>query len=522
MARYRPLGNPLDAWLRTLRSMRGRGLAEDRGQAALRHAIELALFRVPARQREIVRRYDLRGEPAAKVQVALGISARQFYRDRRAALNELRTLLPSLLTPRSPVAASLSAPRRLMGEQSDAMLSSRANARSLAQSGSEECFAVLRRLACNSTDPGVRADLLLELAEAALDFDDDATAHDAVDSVVGALNDRRAEVPGLDEYLVARLTRAKARLTKSYPDAIVKLTEALAWLRRSLAAAPEATDARAALLATLGDMAILDFEAGNFTSARLASTEAVRFIESFSLWTGPRALEVVAMDATIDACLSGYTGSAISTVSSLLRRAVDSAWSATASRLGADLIGLYGVSGECGVALRWYERAWPTALKTARPRDRWSMMVEAAGSCIAGGAPRKALAILSHAHGAGRRRPRRDVPTWHAFVASSLLQLGENAKALEEAQASLRGYEEQCVGRGMSDAHRLIAKSYARLGDMAAAREHIREAGRLTERYGTAEGLLCTLNAQAEILPSTRVKADAIELEQLLRSRAQV
>jgi len=72
----------------------------------------------------------------------------------------------------------------------------------------------------------------------------------------------------------------------------------------------------------------------------------------------------------------------------------------------------------------------------------------------------------------------------------------------------------------MGDAHRLIAKSYARLGDLSAGREHIAEARRLSERYGMPAGLLCTLNAQAEILRSPALKADALELERLVRSRA--
>jgi hypothetical protein len=72
----------------------------------------------------------------------------------------------------------------------------------------------------------------------------------------------------------------------------------------------------------------------------------------------------------------------------------------------------------------------------------------------------------------------------------------------------------------MGDAHRLIAKSCAKLGDVAAAREHIDEARRLSERYGVLEGLLCTLHAQAEILHRPKIEAEAQELERLLRSRA--
>lgn len=519
MARRPNLDNPLVAWRRALRGLRSGRLAEDPRHAALRQSIEIALFRVPARQREVVWRYDLSGEPAVEIQRALGISARQFFRDRRAALTELRTHLPNLMAPQPAIPAAPAMPSRLMTDACDATLSARACARSLAQTGNAQCFGVLQELARNATDPSARTDLLLELAEIALDFDDDSTARNAVKSITHVGNDTGKLTPGLAEYLSARLARAEARLTEPYPDAAAKLRVAVAWLRRTLAASPDAVDAHAALSETLGDMAVLDFEAGNFTSARAASAEAVRVIESFALWTRPRALEIMAMDADLEACLSGYMGSAIATVSSLLRRAVDSAWSATASRLGADLVGLYGSSGDCGSALRWYGRMWPVAVKSARPRDRWSLTVEAAGTYATAGRPREALAILSHAEGTARCPPRA-VPARHAFVASSLLQLGENAKALDEARAALRGFVARRAGRGMSDAHRLIAKSYAKLGDLAAARDHIGEARRLSDRCGMPEGLLCTLNAQAEILGSPALKADALELERLLRGRA--
>lgn len=520
MARRPNLDNPLVAWRRTLRGLRSAGrLADDGRNAALRHGIEIALFRVPARQREVVRRYDLCGEPAVEIQRALGISARQFFRDRRAALTELRVHLPSLMAPRPAVPAAPAASRP-MTDASDATLSGRASARSLAQTGNAQCLDVLCELARNTADPGARMDLLLEVAELALDFDDDGAARNAVESMMSVGNDTSKFVPGLAEYLSARLARAEARLTETYPDAVAKLREAVAWLRRSLALSPDAIDAHSALLETLGDMAVLDFEAGNFTSARAASAQAVRVIETFALWTRPRTLEILAMDAALDACLSGHTGSAIAKVSSLLRRAVDSAWSATASRVGADLIGLYGSSGECAYALRWYGRIWPVALKSARPADRWSLTVEAAETYAAAGRPREALAILGRAGGAASCPPR-GVPARHAFVASSLLQLGENAKALDEARAALRGYEARRSGRGMGDAHRLIAKSYARLGNLAAAREHISEARPLSERYGMPEGLLCTLNAQAEILRSAALKTQALELERLLRGRVQ-
>jgi hypothetical protein len=520
MARRPNLSNPLVAWRRALRVLRGGGrLAEDPSHAALRDSIEIALYRLPARQREVVRRYDLTGEPAVEIQRALGISARQFFRDRRAALTKLRAQLPNPIAPRPAESAAPAVPPSPTTKVCDAMVSARASARSLAQTGNAQCLDVLRELARYATDPSARTELFLELAELALDFDDDNSARTALESVLHVDNDAGKLTPGLAEYFSARLARSEARLTESYPDAAMKLREAVAWLRCSLAASPDAIDAHAALLETLGDIAILDFQAGSFASARAASAEAVRVIETFALWMRPRALEIMAVDAYVDACLSGHMSAAIAKVSSLLQRAADSGWSATASRLGGDLIGLYGASGECGSALLWYGRMWPVALKSARPGDRWHMSVEAAGSYVAVRRPRGALGILRHTMSAAGCPPR-SVPARHAFVASSLLQLGENAKGLDEASAALRGYSASRAGRGMGDAHRLLAKSYAGLGDLGAAREHIGEARRLSERYGLPEGLLCTLNAQADIHRSPSLKAEARELERLLHGRA--
>jgi hypothetical protein len=82
------------------------------------------------------------------------------------------------------------------------------------------------------------------------------------------------------------------------------------------------------------------------------------------------------MHATLNACFRG--AAAIATVFSLLRRAVDSAWSATASRLGADLAGLHGVSGEYDLAIRCFRQMAPASRGRTRPSDVWNLTIEAA------------------------------------------------------------------------------------------------------------------------------------------------
>jgi tetratricopeptide (TPR) repeat protein len=518
MARQSSQANPLVILRRSLRELRNEPQpAADPCRATLRDSVEIALFRLPQRQREIVRRYDLYGEPALEIQRALAISPRQFFRDRRAALTALRAHLPYVITFRPTTSPRVEA-AHFTTNAGDAALVRRAFARSLAQAGNAHCLQVLDDLAQTVAEPSARADLLLEVAELATDYDDEPAARRALASAVRVLDGAGEVETGLGEYLNGRAARAQARLIESWPEASQKFLEAVAWLRRS-AIFSNAIEANVALVETLGDIALLDFEAGSFTSARAASSQAVRIVEAFGIWTRPRSLEILAADACLDACLSGHSAAAIATISSLVRRAAESGWSATASRLGADLVGLHAISGKGSEAIRWYERMWPVALEGARPNDRWRLTVEAAGTYAMMRRPYESLTTLSRAK-PGVGCPSAGVPSRHAFAAAALQQLGEHAKALDEARAALHGYVARHAGRGMSDAHRLIARSYAKLCDAQAAQEHIAEARRLSERYAMPEGLLCTVGAQAEILRSPALKAEAFELERVLHSQS--
>ena len=89
MARKSDRDDPLSAVRRLLRELRTSRSPAVRRREGLLGAVEIALFRLPPRQREIVRRYDLAGENAGDVQRALALSPRQFFRDRRQALTFL-------------------------------------------------------------------------------------------------------------------------------------------------------------------------------------------------------------------------------------------------------------------------------------------------------------------------------------------------------------------------------------------------------------------------------------------------
>jgi tetratricopeptide (TPR) repeat protein len=225
------------------------------------------------------------------------------------------------------------------------------------------------------------------------------------------------------------------------------------------------------------------------------------------------------MHSAIDACVSGRTRAAIADVTSLLDLAVDSGWSSTACRLGADLVGLNAICGEYDEAIRWYQHLMPFAYRGARPSDRANLAMEAAHSYTMAGRSREALAILGYAR-PENGCPSNEVPSWHAVAGAALANLGDDAAAIAEARSALVGYSSRGVARGVGDAHHLLAVCHARRGDARRAREHIGEARRLVERYGVPYALLLTLVSEAAIVRSEQARSNAIEYGRLLQRLA--
>jgi tetratricopeptide (TPR) repeat protein len=510
MARRSDREDPLSEIRRSLRRLRA-APGTQRG-TALRGSVEIALFRLPSRQQAILRRYDLNGERAPKIQCELGLSPRQFFRDRRAGLALLSTYVfePEHVPKAANVHAALEVP-------SEAGIAARVFARGLAQTGDTRCLDVLRDLAATAHEPVDRADLLLELADTAADCSNEqvaAKAMAAASFLVSSIRDMQA-----GELLRGRLARVRARLSQSLDDALLLVAEALTILRASVAGGDTGSESASALVDALGDAALLHFSLGAYARARAASLEAVALIDAFALRSRPKALEILAMHAAIEACVGGRASAAIAEVTSLLRLAVDSGWSSTACRLGADVVGLNAICGDYDEAIRWYQRLMPFSQGGTRPSDRANLAMEAAHSYTMAGRSREALAILGYVR-PENGCPRNELPSWHAVTGAALANLGDGAAAIAEARSALSGYTSRGVERGVGDAHHLLAVCHARRGDERRAREHIGEARRLVERYGVPYALLLTLVSEAAIVRSAAARNDAIEYGRLLQRLA--
>ncbi|MGA8098253.1 MAG: hypothetical protein WB810_06290 [Candidatus Cybelea sp.] len=517
MARRPDRDDPLASVRRLLRDLRGGARFAAGPQAG---AIEVALYRLPTRQREIVRRYDLAGETRARVQRELSLSPRQFFRDRRAALEKLSEYLFQRDGPScDSLALDTEAHQRGIVVR-EALVVRRALARSLCYAGSIEGLRVLRELTEQVVEPDARAEALLDLAQAAADYQDEAIGSQALRSAAAIVDSATDLASERDAYLGGRLAHLQARGCELRADAARRYRRAILLLRRSVGTDPSCMAARFALADALGDLALHHFDQGAFPAARAASSEAAELIAAFALSAKPKALEVLAMDAVLDACISARTHAAIDAVAALLLRAIEAGWCAAACRLGTYMVGLNGICGDYEEAIQWYQRMSSVFSDTARPIDRSNLAGEVAHAYTMTGRAVEALSALNYGSSdAECAEP--DAPGRHAYAAAALQRLGRDASALREAREALGGYSTLDQARGSADAHRLIALSLAKLGNKSAATEHLLEAQRLTESNGTPYALLRLLVAKADISGSAAIRTEAIEFAHLLRRLAQ-
>jgi tetratricopeptide (TPR) repeat protein len=498
-----------------------------RQEAALR-VVRSALFRLPERQRELIRRHDLEGEPADALQHSLGLSARQYYRDRRAGLAALsRYLLGTAAWPGDrtvPAAFAAEPPPRppeigasvALLPHSNGEFVRQAYARSLFQSGDIACLDVLADLARAVTDPQRRAGLLLDLSEMAFEFDRQDLSRGARRTAIRIVEETQPFDEGDADLLRGRIARLGANYVGTLSEAEQLYTQSLAHLRRSLRSSPMRVDARAQIALTLGDVALSKFGNGAFAEARSASAEACDIIRCSGLWTLPRALEIVAVNRTLEAVVTGRVSVAVQRLVELLELAIELGNSSVAGLVGALMVGLNSTRGKYEEAVRWYDRLASPVACGMRLTDRAHLAMEAAHALSMVGRSAEALEILGYGR-AETEWPLVETASRHVTIGQVLVRAGNPTAALAEGQAARRDYEANQVARGLGNAHRLIAICYGRLGDLDRAKDHVREAQRLAETNGTHYDLLRTLVAKAEIVQSRTVKAEAIEFAQMLR-----
>lgn len=490
-------------------------LPPDKRQPVMLSIVRLALYRLSPRQREVLRRYDIDGEPAARVQSALGLSPRQFFRDRRVALAQLTDDLLGATPPQlDGQAPPLTDERTVRAVAEDARVAPRTLARSLEQSGSDACVGVLWDLARQVTEPAQRVALMLDTADLAADYERRDVVLQAEHAATTTLECEALD-EGIRELLIGRRARVRARLAAWGRPALALYPVAIDQLRRCVARDPANVEARWALTNALGDFGLLHFGFGAFVEARYAATEAADLINEFGFMSRPRSLELLAFEGSLAACFCGTMRASIEQTTRLLAQAIDAGWCATACRLGTILVDLNAIRGTFEEAVRWHLRMAALPMMGGRPLDRTDVFMQAAQAYTMLRRPGEALQLLSEIRPGNGCPPSKET-TWHALASAALERGGRDAEALREAQIALAGYTERQTARGIGDGHRLVAVSAWKLGDAGTAREHIREAQRLVDRYGTPYAMLRTLVARSAIENDLALKRDAVDLARML------
>ena len=412
-----------------------------------------------ARQRAIVTRCDLRGEKHAKVANDLGVSLREFYRERRRAFERLLVSIPSNLAVRERSAPSL--PTRF-----ELDLDHVANLRLVGDFGA--AFAKLERIAyeSSSAEDGVRA--FCYGVEIAADVGDDERARRFFERAI----ERASEIASDCEVAPVDLDVQMASAYVGWQDA--DLTHSSESLDRAARAVDrlQLTADRREIRSAVGVL---------FRCAELA---CLRGDAAGALASLGRARGLLDRLRHKPPSLLGHLFFELSMVQALvvggMSRAIEYALEALdIFESGQDPAGIAGATGmlcshltACGDFAR-AKHFGQTALQLARAtNNRAEVADKALILSLAeslGGDPHQGLALAREgcavAHG-GLFEVRGPLATAEAY-----LRLGEPSEALAASERVARYARARGMERYSGTASRVAADAHRALGNLAAARD---------------------------------------------------
>ena len=488
-ALYRQLAQPFD----------------DPAGRSLRRSIDVQLQRLSPRRRAILARYELSGEPLESIARDLGLSRRQFFRDRQAGLAALAELLTTIPREES-LAPPLARPPIAFGaEHASLMQSVIAGLRYAGEA--DAALARLRDLAGGSPSRDVRLDALLQSAEIARDYGDRASARATLEQLARA---GMLEGP-CDAVTAARILMIESDLAADCDRAIALNERAAYELTQSLrfeASCP-------ALLVLVECLCMLshDYErASRNCEAMDAASRAVDLVERARLDTLPAGVAARVALAYQRARQFSDVGAVLATLREPLARSLAAGWFTLAAQIGVACLSLSVTRSRYGDALRWYD--WLSSVSADRlpAFERKTLVYDGAHALVMMRHASTAIAALDGSHDEGYVY----VPSVKIRRAEALEALGDVRGAIDDASAALAGSERAHYVKGIARAKRVLASCYAAIGQTRLARTHIAECIELTEQSQSPYDLLRARVTQAHVLRDDGVRATAIELARLL------
>jgi tetratricopeptide (TPR) repeat protein len=507
----RDIRNP--ARLRTNRLATRVCSVEPSGLAStLRQAVEVSLYRLPSRQREIVRRYDLSGEPVGETCKALAVSRRQFFRDHRAALRRLATFMLQSTEGTPGVGMDGCASVEIPIRSSMPLSMIRTLVAGLRNAGAyDEAIAVLRRACLIHDRPLARIELWVDLAEIAHERGDAVTAANALERARRTIDVERA---GPGPVLTARISLVDGQLASSHLERRTIYHKALALLRATAERWESVSEGGAVLVKTLHALSLSDDHRGDWVAAREAARAAASEARRFGLEETPLGLVVKANHVMRDARQFGDVDAALRPLRDGLSLALRNGWVQGAGDIVVHFVNVNLMRSRYSQALEW--KAWISSVDPARftARTRNFLAVDIAHALTMLGRPEQALMALQSGSDeglafAGARE------YWRA---EALRASGNVGEALALASRALDGAADADSGKGKARTKRLLASCHNALGHGRFAHKTLSECLELSSSYVSPYDLLLTMAVARQIGRTT--KSDERRLALLLRGCA--
>ncbi len=474
--------------------------------ASLRRSIDVQLQRLSTRRRAVILRYEMNREAPEIVAADLGLSRRQFFRDRRAALATLAELLTSM--PCDDLASGQERERTPITVADDRASLAQSAIAGLRHAG-EAKLAVerLRELVEDAPSRGARIDALLQVAEISRDYGHRDVARD----IVRRLGEFGAIGEACDDVTAARVLMVESDLAADCDHAIALNERAVARLSERLRTEPSC----AALTLLVECLGILshDYErASQNGKAMEAATRAVKLVDAHRLESFPIAVAARVALAYQRARQFSDVGAALATLHEPLVRSLAAGWFTLAAQIGVACLSLSVTRARYGDALRWFDWLSSAGAERLPAFERKTLVYDGAHALVMMRRARTAIEALD----ASRDEGYVYAPSVKIRRAEALEALGDLRGAIRDAAGALEGSERAHYVKGVARAKRVLASCHAGTGQARLARSHIAECLELTEPAQSPYDLLRARVTQANILRDDRLRDAAVELARLL------
>jgi tetratricopeptide (TPR) repeat protein len=476
--------------------------------AAFQAALASSLHRLPARQHEIVRRYDLEREGVDSICASMALSRRQFFRDHRAAIQCLTRLMVPGAAP-TVQRADKQAARPLVFEASPLRLPIISVANGLRNVGAyQEAIDVLARH-CNTVEAApAKVEALLEIADIAAECGDSQRSQAAIREAK-AVAQQVTRSP--DPLCEARFQLAEGQTAASEPQR--RHYERAVAVLSALHDEGNADSASALLLVrSLHALSLSHDHRGDWLSARVTARRSIDLLEPFGLEETPIGLLASANYAMRDARQFGSVNAVAGTLRRFLRVSLQHGWVHVTGEVAVHFVNLNLMHFRYAEALAW--RRWLSAIDAARltARTRNFLDVDSAHALTMLGRPGQALLVLESGDDAGLAF----VGAREYWRGEALLAGGDIERALKLGVRALEGADGADSQKGRARSKRLLANCYHVLGQERSARKTIAESLELAQCYASPYDLFLSL-AAARNIGGRSLLGNESELANLLR-----